>query len=147
MNRTFSIFVAAALLLGSSSAEAARGTAGSNSSCSRPNRRSAQLHSCLRPIRSGAWTRALALCQAFLRPIRSGARALARTLGRCQAIQDHPVTTPMPRCSRSTIRLGHRLRHNYAKHQHWRNYYPRRVHGLKRAANFSEPMLDLAAGW
>ena len=36
--------------------------------------------------------------------------------------------------------------HNYAKHQHWRNYYPRRVHGLKRAANFSEPMLDLAAG-
>ncbi len=31
MNRTFSIFVAAALLLGSSSAEAARGTAGSNS--------------------------------------------------------------------------------------------------------------------
>jgi len=36
--------------------------------------------------------------------------------------------------------------HNYAKHQHWRNHYPRRVHGLKRAANFSEPMLDLAAG-
>jgi hypothetical protein len=104
MKPAFLIFVVAALLVGSSSAEAARGTAAGNSNLilpATPPISSAPLPPQTNPI-GGSFTGQRALARAL--PIRSVVSSPIRALALYPAIRDRPLTIRMPHCHRPAMR-------------------------------------------